>query len=85
MKKYGLIGKKLGHSWSKDWFEKMFRQEGIRDAAYQLYELPTTDNLPQWVAQEGLLGFNVTIPYKQKVIPMMDGLDPEAEAIGAVN
>ena len=85
MKKYGLIGKKLGHSWSKDWFEKMFRQEGIRDAAYQLYELPTTDNLSQWVAQEGLLGFNVTIPYKQKVIPMMDGLDPEAEAIGAVN
>ncbi len=85
MKKYGLIGKKLGHSWSKKWFEDMFLREGISDAGYQLYEMPSLEHLLQWVSQEGIYGFNVTIPYKEEIIPLLDHLDAEAEGVGAVN
>lgn len=85
MKKYGLIGKKLGHSWSKKWFDEMFAHEDIHDAEYQLYEMPSVERLPQLVASEGIVGFNVTIPYKEEIIPLLDHLDEVAEAIGAVN
>jgi len=85
MKKYGLIGKKLGHSWSKKWFEEMFSREDIRDAEYRLYEMPSVEGLHQWVTQEDLIGFNVTIPYKEEVIPLLDQLDEVAASIGAVN
>ncbi|MBP5644706.1 MAG: shikimate dehydrogenase [Bacteroidales bacterium] len=81
----GLIGNPLGHSWSQRWFEEMFRREGIEDATYDLYPLPSLDGLREWVLQEGLAGFNVTIPYKESVIPYLDGLSEEARAIGAVN
>lgn len=85
MKKYGLIGKTLGHSWSKQWFDKMFAEQGLTDCEFNLYELPNLDNFRQWVEREGLLGFSVTIPYKELVISHLDHLDPEASAIGAVN
>ncbi len=81
----GLIGNPLGHSWSQRWFEEMFRREGIEGATYGLYPLPSLDGLREWVLQEGLAGFNVTIPYKEAVIPYLDGLSEEARAIGAVN
>ncbi len=85
MKKYGLIGKKLGHSWSKRWFEEMFAREGIADAEYRLYEMTSVDHLRLWASQEKVLGFNVTIPYKQDVIPLLDAMDEVAATIGAVN
>lgn len=85
MKKYGLIGKKLGHSLSKEWFERMFLHEGIHDAGYQLYEISSLEHLPQWVLQEGLLGFNVTIPYKEGVVTFLESMDSVAEEIGAAN
>lgn len=81
----GLIGNPLGHSWSQRWFEEMFRREGIESATYGLFPLPSLDGLREWVLQEGLAGFNVTIPYKEAVIPYLDGLSEEAHAIGAVN
>ena len=81
----GLIGNPLGHSWSQRWFEEMFRREGIADATYGLFPLPTLDGLREWVLREDLAGFNVTIPYKEAVIPYLDGLSEEACAIGAVN
>ena len=81
----GLIGNPLGHSWSQRWFEEMFRREGIADAFYGLFPLPTLDGLREWVLREGLAGFNVTIPYKEAVIPYLDELSEEARAIGAVN
>ena len=84
MKKYGLIGKTLKHSWSPQWFQKMFADNGI-DAEYQLYELPALGNMHQWAKELGLSGFSVTIPYKEAIIPQLDELDPHAEAIGAVN
>ncbi len=85
MKKYGLIGKKLGHSWSKKWFDTMFDNTGINDAQYCLYEMPNLEGLPHWVAEEGLRGFNVTIPYKEEIIPLLDDMDEVVQAIGATN
>lgn len=81
----GLIGNPLGHSWSQRWFEEMFQREGIEGATYGLFPLPSLDGLREWVLQEDLAGFNVTIPYKEAVIPYLDGLSEEAHAIGAVN
>lgn len=83
MKRYGLIGKKLGHSWSAQYFTNKFAQEGI-DAQYRLYE---TDAIAAWLKVEGhtLDGFNVTIPYKQTILPFLDEVDEVAQAIGAVN
>lgn len=85
MKKYGLIGKTLKHSWSKQWFDQMFANCGIADCEYALYELPELGDFRQWFLQTGLSGCSVTIPYKELVIPFLDELDSEAAAIGAVN
>ena len=81
----GLIGYPLGHSWSQRWFEEMFRREDIDGATYRLYPLPSLDGLREWVMREGLDGFNVTIPYKEAILPFLDALDAEARVIGAVN
>lgn len=63
----------------------MFEQQGITDAQYRLYEMDGLGGLRHLVKREGLLGFNVTIPYKEAIIPLLDGLTEEARAIGAVN
>lgn len=81
----GLIGNKLGHSWSQQWFEAMFRREGICGASYSLFELPSLNDIRSWAAEKKLDGFNVTIPYKQDIIPFLDELDPTVSAIGAAN
>lgn len=85
MKKYGLIGRKLSHSWSARWFADMFEREGIADAEYRLYEMEDVDGVRQWAQQCGINGFNVTIPFKEQIIDRLDSLDPEAGAIQAVN
>jgi shikimate dehydrogenase len=86
MRKFGLIGKKLGHSFSKKYFSEKFEREGIQDAQYELYELPEAQELRALLQQEPeLVGLNVTVPYKQEVIPLLDELDEAAVKIGAVN
>ena len=85
MDKYGLIGFPLGHSFSISYFNEKFANEGI-DACYINFEIPQIDNLTEILASNPeLRGLNVTIPYKQQVIPFLDELSPEARAIGAVN
>lgn len=85
MKKFGLIGYPLGHSFSKNFFNEKFRSEGI-DAEYVNFELPSIDMLPKVIAaNSNLVGLNVTIPYKEKVISYLDELDECAAEIGAVN
>ena len=82
---YGLIGKKLSHSFSHQYFSRKFEDEHI-DAEYLNFELPTIEHLKDIIASHPTLkGLNVTIPYKEEVIPLLDELSPEAEAIGAVN
>ena len=85
MDKYGLIGYPLGHSFSISYFNEKFKNEDI-DAEYINFEIPTIDALPEVLASNPeLKGLNVTIPYKEKVIPFLDSVSPEARAIGAVN
>lgn len=85
MDKYGLIGYPLGHSFSIGYFNEKFANEKI-DAQYINFEIPSIENLNEILASNPeLKGLNVTIPYKEKVIPYLDSISPEAEAIGAVN
>lgn len=85
MKRYGLIGKKLTHSFSKRYFSEKFEREGI-DAQYELYELPKIGEFAELLSKyRDLSGLNVTIPYKTEVIPFLDELSPAARQIGAVN
>lgn len=85
MDKYGLIGYPLGHSFSINYFNEKFKNEGI-NAQYLNFELPSIDSLPVVLASNpDLKGLNVTIPYKEKVIGYLDDISPEARAIGAVN
>lgn len=85
MDKYGLIGFPLGHSFSINFFNEKFENEGIK-AKYINFEIPQIEDLPEILASNPeLKGLNVTIPYKQKVMAYLDELSPEAKAIGAVN
>lgn len=82
---YGLIGKPLGHSFSRQNFKKKFKNEGI-DADYRNYELDSASEITDLVRNNPTIkGLNVTIPYKQDVMEFLDYVDPTAQAIGAVN
>lgn len=85
MKKFGIIGYPLGHSFSPGYFNEKFQNEGI-DAVYEKHELPSITEFPEVIsANPELAGLNVTIPYKEKVMEYLDFVSPEATAIGAVN
>ena len=85
MDKYGLIGFPLGHSFSISYFNQKFHDEDI-DAVYENFEIPNIDNFSEVLdSNPELRGLNVTIPYKEKVLPFLDSISPEARAIGAVN
>lgn len=86
MRQLGLIGKSLSHSFSKSYFEEKFKRENISDFSYELFELPDLQGIRTFIQQHpDLIGFNVTIPYKQAIIPYLDALSEEAAAVGAVN
>lgn len=85
MDKYGLIGCPLGHSFSRDFFTDKFRCEGI-NAEYLNFEIPEIHDVMEILAANPTLrGFNVTIPYKEKIIPYLDEVSKETLQIGAVN
>lgn len=85
MKKFGLLGYPLGHSFSKGYFNEKFANEGI-SAVYENFEIPSIDIITEVLENNPeLVGFNVTIPYKEKVMAYLDNVSPEAMAIGAVN
>lgn len=86
MRVFGLIGFPLSHSFSKKYFSEKFEREGIKNARYELFEIPDISNFPELIHQQSdLVGLNVTIPYKQQVMPYLDGLEESAEKVGAVN
>lgn len=85
MRHFGLIGRKLAHSFSRQYFSDKFRSEGI-DATYALIELEDVSQITDIIERDiELCGLNVTIPYKECIIPYLDELSSEAAAIGAVN
>jgi shikimate dehydrogenase len=87
LKQFGLIGKSLKHSFSKTYFEKKFSDLKIQNEySYDLFELNDISELKYLIeSHTNLSGLNVTIPYKEKVMPFLDILDESASAIGAVN
>ena len=85
MDRYGIIGFPLGHSFSRVFFTEKFQKEHI-DAEYVNFEIPSVHLLPEIVrSNPHLRGLNVTLPYKEAVIPMLDSMSDEAREIGAVN
>lgn len=84
IRKFGLIGYPLSHSFSPGYFKEKFKKLNILDAEYKLYPLSEIAEF-QKLKNTGMQGLNVTIPYKEVVIPFLDDLSPAAKAIGAVN
>ena len=85
MQKYGLIGYPLKHSFSIGFFNEKFKSEGI-DAEYVNFEIPEINDFMEVIEENpNLCGLNVTIPYKEQVIPFLDELDKDTAKIGAVN
>lgn len=85
MRKFGLIGYPLGHSFSKKYFTEKFSMEQIKGCSYENYPLTNIIQITGLVRDNDLEGLNVTIPYKSSVIKFLDNIDPEAEKVGAVN
>jgi shikimate dehydrogenase len=86
MRKYGLIGYPLGHSFSKSYFTEKFLRENIEGCTYENFPLSDLSQLPKLLSDViELKGLNVTIPYKSEIFNYIDILDPEAIEIGAVN
>ena len=86
MKKYGLIGYPLTHSFSKKYFTDKFAKEGYEDREYELYPLQNLSDLPELINDtHDLCGLNVTVPHKIGVMFYLDKIDPAARAIDAVN
>jgi len=84
MQYYGLLGKTLKHSFSQAYFTQKFEHENIH-ASYVNIELPEIQLLRSYIAENHIQGFNVTIPYKQSIIPYLDYCHSNIVQIGAVN
>lgn len=86
MRKYGLIGYPLGHSFSQKYFAEKFAREKIHDCSYENFPMATIDQLPLLLKDNpGLCGLNVTIPYKNEVLEFIDVKDPVINEISAAN
>jgi shikimate dehydrogenase len=86
IKQFGLIGKNISHSFSKKYFEAKFKDLGIKKSSYELFPLTEIKEITSLLVNNpNLKGFNITIPYKESIIPFLDELSPEAKTIGAVN
>jgi len=86
MRQFGLIGKSLSHSFSKVYFEEKFCREHIEDATYSLFQISDIKDITNFIqSHPDLVGFNVTIPYKQTIIPYLNELSEEANSVDAVN
>ena len=86
MRQLGLVGKSLLHSFSKKYFEEKFCREHIPDTTYSLFEISDIQDIKNFIeTHPDLHGFNVTIPYKQSIIPFLSELSEEAKTVGAVN
>lgn len=85
MKKYGLIGKKLGHSFSREFFNEKFKQLNLKNHYYENYEIENLLGLKELIKKNNLNGINVTIPFKEKILKYLDIIDNAAKQIGSVN
>jgi shikimate dehydrogenase len=85
-KRFGLIGKNIDYSFSKKYFTDKFSADLFTDFTYQNFDIQSIDEFPKIIEQHpDLKGLNVTIPYKEAIIPYLDTLSDKAFKIGAVN
>ena len=84
MRNYGVIGFPLSHSFSPEYFKQKFLKENI-EATYVAFPIEDLNQIRLLVKEKNLGGFNVTIPYKEKIVSLLDSLSDEAKEIGAVN
>ncbi|MBN08977.1 MAG: shikimate dehydrogenase [Flavobacteriaceae bacterium] len=82
---FGLIGKDINYSFSKKYFEKKFKLINNNNFKYENFDLKNISEVENVLVINNLCGLNVTIPYKEKIIPYLDDLTPIAEEVGAVN
>lgn len=82
---FGLLGKNISYSFSKKYFEEKFKKLFLKDHSYNFFDISEIESLKSVTENPNLVGMNVTIPYKQAIIPFLDELSPEALQIGAVN
>ncbi|MDO5981812.1 shikimate dehydrogenase family protein [Flavivirga spongiicola] len=86
MNKLGLLGKNISYSFSRAYFKKKFEDEQITNTTYENFDIETINLFPSIIKNTtNLKGLNVTIPYKEVVIPYLDKVNKKAKAIGAVN
>jgi shikimate dehydrogenase len=84
--RYGLVGRNISYSFSRGYFLKKFEALGLHDHSYENFDLPQIDAFTQLMkTQVDICGLNVTIPYKEAIIPYLDELDANARKVGAVN
>lgn len=84
METYGLIGKNIDYSFSRNYFSEKFKSESILNSQYVNFDIDNIINIKELFKQKNR-GYNVTIPYKETIIPYLDELDSHAREIGAVN
>ena len=82
---YGLIGKNISYSFSKKYFNKKFIKTDFKNCCYKNFDLNNLENLNNIIKKNNIRGLNVTIPYKENIISLLDSLSLEATQIGAVN
>lgn len=86
MRRFGLLGYPLSHSFSQQYFTEKFAQLGLSDHVYENFSLPSIDALKEVLAaKKDLCGFNITIPYKKQVIAFLDDATDVVQEIGACN
>jgi shikimate dehydrogenase len=86
MNQFGLVGRSLHHSFSQTYFTQKFYSLGLGDHHYELFEMDSIQQLPTLLATHpDIRGLNVTVPYKEVVLPYLDELAPSAARVGAVN
>jgi len=84
--RFGLIGKNISYSFSRGYFTKKFSEMGLERHSYENFDLEHINQFKGLLKENSnIKGFNVTIPYKEQIIPFLSKIDPEAQAIGAVN
>jgi len=84
-KNYGLIGTKLKHSFSKDYFERKFKSLNYKNHSYKNFEINNLNSLRELISKNNISGLNVTIPFKEQILNFVDDLDDSAEKIGSIN
>ena len=81
--KFGLLGRNISYSFSKKYFTQKFKELNLPNYSYELFDIDNIDEIKRVIKDGDLLGLNVTIPYKEQVLPFLDVISEEAKSIGA--